>query len=110
MNAEFEKIIDLNEKFSHAIFWLPPAGASARRSYEKKNSLENTEKINGVEFYADCVVDCSCKHVYHYQHYKINGISCNKMKFKNMLEKISEGGKLAKKDRERFEIVYNNQA
>lgn len=102
MNPKFQEIIELNEKFSHAIFFYPPMSASGRRSYEERNSQEFEEIINGIRFYACCSVYCSCKHVYHKSLYTINSIECNKTKFKNMLQKIEDYERIPKKDCTRF--------
>lgn len=63
---ELKSVIDQHEQFKGSYFWTPPGSASARRSYEARNSREQIVfKYNGHEYEINQDVSCSCKNVYY---------------------------------------------
>lgn len=58
-------IIALAAKFRNSYFFSSPGSASARRSYERNNSIDTiTWTENGHTYTAAFTVSCSCSNVY----------------------------------------------
>lgn len=56
--------IDQWEKMARAYFWTPPSRASARRSYEKRQSDSIDITVDGIRYQGTIEVTCSCKNIY----------------------------------------------
>ena len=68
------KLVEIAEEMTGA-FWLnPPTNAGARRSYEKRHTVDWIEwEEGGNEYRARYTVNCSCSNVYAKGDYFKNG-------------------------------------
>lgn len=75
-----------------AYFFTPPAGAGARRSYEKRHSHDKIEWEEGGHTYsAAYTVRCSCKNVYTDGVYTRDGKKTTLTAIKNSLRRMEAG-------------------
>lgn len=82
-------LIDTAERFRNAYFWTPPANASGRRSYEKKNSIpEFSWEEGGHTYTAEYTVSCSCRNVYASGAYTKDGKKTTLAAIKNSLKRL----------------------
>lgn len=71
---KLQQVMDLHKKMSKSYFYNPPTHASARRLYEKENSLETEVEVDGVTYRFVQTTNCSCRYVYYDIKYYIDGV------------------------------------
>jgi len=101
--AELEVLLkrteESTEKFRNSYFWSPPSGASSRRSYEAKNSWDETleleyqaksarARLRKLKFEVIFTVSCSCKNVYVKKGLWVNSHLINLTKFRGIVSKM----------------------
>lgn len=84
-------IIAQAERFRSCRFWRPASLASARRSYEKQNSIPLiTWSDTGRVYSAEFEVRCSCSHIYAKGYYNRDGVKTTLTAIKSSYKRICE--------------------
>lgn len=87
-----EQIIEISDKFQHAIFWRPAPTASQRRANERKYSMDEFSwRENGDVFTASYDYRESCHHVYATSYFYRNGNRTNLTAVKNSFGRLIRG-------------------
>ena len=78
--------IENHERFRNSYVWNSPGAASARRSYERKNSFAVQFVNAGVRYSYTSDVSCSCKNIYYTGTFMVDGEKKTVRVFKNLLK------------------------
>lgn len=82
-------LIEEADRMKAAYFFLPPASAGGRRSYEKYHSHEELSWTEGGhEYTAAYTVTCSCKNVYAKGEYTRDGKKTTLTAIRNSLNRM----------------------
>jgi hypothetical protein len=81
--------LDHYDTFGKCYFFHSPSCANMRRSYEAKNSIDNTHKLGEDILRIVVSISCSCKNVYADRVIYLNDVQLkNSTKAKNLLKRI----------------------
>jgi len=96
--VEVDRFLDLWDKMTKSYFWKPPSGASDRRQYEDRHSMDINFNLGGIEYKGTIETRCSCSKIYCFKELFLDGKKKRITSIKSVVDILKNYGKTCPKE------------